>query len=110
MSEIVEPIGGVSLNPGGIGDVRVSHKDGLVWIKGYGQEIGLSYKEALRLSGWLHHYAGFLQDRVKNYYECHECGRMHRKSVKVCPALFQDGDSDWEYEADDNSYGTAKWT
>ena len=21
-----------------------------------------------------------------------------------------DGDSDWDYEADDNSFGTAKWT
>lgn len=35
---------------------------------------------------------------------------------EICPQLLssiqqiQDGDSDWEYEADDNSRNTAKWS
>jgi hypothetical protein len=35
---------------------------------------------------------------------CHDCLPEHDE-----PDI-DDGDSDWEYEADDNSYGTAKWT
>lgn len=37
---------------------------------------------------------------------CYDCLPEHDELV----VDEDDGDSDWEYEADDNSYGTAKWT
>ncbi len=89
MSEIVEPVGRFLLDPEGSDGVFVYHDGGtaMVWIMVYGHLVGLKYQEALKLSGWLHHHAGFLQDRVKNYYECRDCGQMHHKSMGVCPAL-----------------------
>lgn len=35
---------------------------------------------------------------------CYDCLPPHDEP------MVDDGDSDWDYEADDNSYGTAKWT
>jgi hypothetical protein len=44
---------------------------------------------------------------------CHGCpshDELVREGIIGDAGEEMDGDSDWEYEADDNSQGTAKWT
>jgi hypothetical protein len=58
------------------------------------------------------------QERIAVCYwplsRCERCGKQYCEKCQpphVCdPEVEEDDDSDWEYEADDNSYGTAKWT
>jgi hypothetical protein len=44
--------------------------------------------------------------------DCNQQVEQYLDTKQGCYALEDEdeGDSDWEYEADDNSYGTAKWT
>jgi hypothetical protein len=77
------------LGSGRQGSPRVYHEDELIYVDGYGRVVGLRYSEALQLLRWLQRHQAFLVDRANNYYECHECGYLHHKSVVLCPALVQ---------------------
>ncbi len=72
-----------------MGKVKVYHEHDAVWIVGYGQRVGLRYREAVHLFNWLGRHHTFLLDRANNYYECRECGSVHHRKVQVCPMLPQ---------------------
>jgi hypothetical protein len=90
MSEYGE-LGECALDIHGMGWTCVYHQNDLVFVGGYGERVGLRYPEAVKLLRWLQQHRAFLEDRANNYYECHECGYLHHKSVRVCPGLFPVG-------------------
>ncbi len=79
-----------NLDEDGVGWVRVSYFNDLVSIVAHGEKVDLHCQEALKLFGWLHHHHAFLLDRANNYYDCHECGGTHHRSVTVCPTVMMD--------------------
>jgi hypothetical protein len=83
-----EPVEEAFLGQGRPSGLRVYLRDEMVWVSGYRERVGLQYGEALRLLDWLEQHRAFLVDRAVNYYECRECGQMHRRS-QVCPLLAQ---------------------
>jgi hypothetical protein len=86
MSEYGE-LGICALDVQGMGWTCVYHRNEAVYVSGYGESVGLRYPEAMKLLRWLQLHQAFLEDRANNYYECHECGYLHHKSVHACPVL-----------------------
>ncbi len=67
--------------------VMLHVEDCAVWLGGGGDEYTLTPYEALGFLAWLQEREAMLRDRVENYYDCRECGGVHHKDVKRCPAI-----------------------